>query len=253
MPLPIFWVVLLAFCPLLRVNGALRDGRIHGNAIPRPSIPVVTIENPDEPVLSRNGTVLPPYNTTYIFNQLMTTPIHPWERFNNVTGIRTNFMNLVSFSDSQSHTHNEYVPGGPIILMTREKPMQHVSDFSLLFYERNGLKTDPFAAYTGYLTNRTINGLITHKRMAQSSSWSTDFTASAIPIQTLQSKACACTRCSKLSMTSSILLRMSSYPCLTAGNLAQTRHPGFSRAGAIPVTNPALVLLHLLTDFAQVH
>ncbi len=41
--------------------------------------------------------------------------------------------------------------------------MQHVSDFSLLFYERNGLKTDPFAAYTGYLTNRTINGLITQQ------------------------------------------------------------------------------------------
>ncbi|PBK97921.1 hypothetical protein ARMGADRAFT_1076366 [Armillaria gallica] len=127
MPLPIFWVVLLAFCPLLRVNGALRDGRIHGNAIPRPSIPVVTIENPDEPVLSRNGTVLPPYNTTYIFNQLIdhTNP------------------SLGTFQQRYWHTYEFYEPGGPIILMTPG--------------EANA------APYTGYLTNRTINGLITQQ------------------------------------------------------------------------------------------
>ncbi len=46
------------------------DGRAHANIPPRPSVPVVA---PPEggPVTSRNGTQLPPYNTTYYFDQLI--------------------------------------------------------------------------------------------------------------------------------------------------------------------------------------
>ena len=46
------------------------DGRLHANMARRPSVPVVPLPN-DGPVTSRNGTQLPPYNTTYYFEQLI--------------------------------------------------------------------------------------------------------------------------------------------------------------------------------------
>jgi hypothetical protein len=49
---------------------ALSDGRPHANFMRKPTIPIVPIEH-TAPVTSRNGTVLPPYNTTYTFQQLI--------------------------------------------------------------------------------------------------------------------------------------------------------------------------------------
>ncbi|TFK90871.1 peptidase S28 [Polyporus arcularius HHB13444] len=99
------------------------DGRAHANIPPRPSVPVVA---PPEggPVTSRNGTQLPPYNTTYYFDQL----------------IDHSNPSLGTFKQRFWHTAEFYEKGGPIILMTPG--------------EANA------APYTGYLTNRTINGQI---------------------------------------------------------------------------------------------
>jgi hypothetical protein len=52
------------------VNGALYDGRPHANFLPKPTIPVIPLEQ-FEPVTSRKGSILPPYNTTYFFQQLI--------------------------------------------------------------------------------------------------------------------------------------------------------------------------------------
>jgi hypothetical protein len=49
---------------------ALSDGRPHANFMRKPTIPIVPVEH-TAPVTSRNGTVLPPYNTTYTFQQLI--------------------------------------------------------------------------------------------------------------------------------------------------------------------------------------
>ena len=48
----------------------LQDGRAHGNMMPRPQVPKVPMENVG-PVVSRNGTELPPYDTVYYFDQLI--------------------------------------------------------------------------------------------------------------------------------------------------------------------------------------
>lgn len=47
------------------------DGRPHGNMIRPPGIPLIKIDGPLGPVVSRNGTELPPYNHTYWFDQLI--------------------------------------------------------------------------------------------------------------------------------------------------------------------------------------
>ncbi|KAI0774601.1 peptidase S28 [Fomes fomentarius] len=99
-----------------------RDGRVHGNFPRRPSVPVVPIPSDAAPVTSRDGTQLPPYNTTYYFDQL----------------IDHNNPGLGTFKQRFWHTYEWYERGGPIILMTPG--------------EANA------APYTGYLTNRTING-----------------------------------------------------------------------------------------------
>lgn len=89
-----------------------------------PGVPLVHIPAPDAPVISRNGTVLPPYNTLYEFDQL----------------IDHKNPSLGTFKQRFWHTYEFYEPGGPIILSTPG--------------ETNA------GGYTGYLTNRTINGLI---------------------------------------------------------------------------------------------
>ncbi|KAH9943173.1 peptidase S28 [Epithele typhae] len=100
------------------------DGRIHANMPPRPSVPIVEIETAAAPVTSRNGTTLPPYSTTYYFDQL----------------IDHNNPSLGTFQQRYWHTYEFYETGGPIVLFTPG--------------EANA------APYTGYLTNRTVNGQI---------------------------------------------------------------------------------------------
>ncbi|KZT24544.1 hypothetical protein NEOLEDRAFT_1134940 [Neolentinus lepideus HHB14362 ss-1] len=52
------------------VAALTRDGRPNGNLPPIPAVPVPDVAA-DTPVTSRNGTTLPPYNTTYYFEQLI--------------------------------------------------------------------------------------------------------------------------------------------------------------------------------------
>ncbi|KAG6809627.1 hypothetical protein H0H92_015482 [Tricholoma furcatifolium] len=124
---------------------ASQDGRIK---IPtfRPSIPQVSLAYPDAPVVSRNGTILPSYDTVYEFNQL----------------IDHNNPSLGTFTQRYWHTYELYEPGvylalhgyykltvlriegGPIILMT---PGEGDASYS-----------------TSYLTNQTMNGMIAQQQ-----------------------------------------------------------------------------------------
>ncbi|EJD01632.1 uncharacterized protein FOMMEDRAFT_111593 [Fomitiporia mediterranea MF3/22] len=108
----------------------LKDGRAHANMAPSAVVPIISLGDIDAnaPVTSRNGTQLPPYNTTYLFDQL----------------IDHNNPSLGTFKQRFWFTYEFYEPGGPIILMTPG--------------EANA------APYTGYLTNRTINGLIAQQQ-----------------------------------------------------------------------------------------
>ncbi|PPQ68264.1 hypothetical protein CVT26_006180 [Gymnopilus dilepis] len=111
-------------------SARLHDGRLHGNMLRPAGVPIVEIPDPNAPVTSRNGTVLPPYNTTYYFDQL----------------IDHNNPSLGTFQQRFWHTYEFYEQGmcGPIILMTPGE------------VNANG--------YTGYLTNRTINGQIAQQQ-----------------------------------------------------------------------------------------
>ncbi|TFK43800.1 serine carboxypeptidase S28-domain-containing protein [Crucibulum laeve] len=126
------WKLVCLAAPLslvsLFANAALPDGRMHGNMMRTASIPIVNMDGPETPVTSRNGTVLPAYNTTYFFDQL----------------IDHNNPSLGTFKQRFWHTWEFYEPGGPIILMT---PGEVNAD-----------------GYSGYLTNRTINGLIAQQQ-----------------------------------------------------------------------------------------
>lgn len=68
------WKTLLFIAPLSLVanlaSAALPDGRLHGNMLRPPAIPIVNVPT-GAPVISRNGTVLPPYDTVYEFDQLI--------------------------------------------------------------------------------------------------------------------------------------------------------------------------------------
>ncbi|KAI0832760.1 peptidase S28 [Trametes gibbosa] len=104
-------------------DAATRDGRLHGNIARRPSVPPVPAPA-DAPVTSRNGTQLPPYNQTYYFDQLIdhTNP------------------SLGTFKQRFWTTYEWYEAGGPVVLFTPG--------------EANA------QPYSGYLTNRTVNGQI---------------------------------------------------------------------------------------------
>ncbi|KAJ7724875.1 serine carboxypeptidase S28-domain-containing protein [Mycena metata] len=111
----------------LSLANALSDGRPHANFMRKPVIPVVPVAQTG-PVTSRNGTVLPPYNQTFFFQQL----------------IDHNNPSLGTFTQRYWHTYEFYEEGGPIILFTPG--------------EANA------APYTGYLTNVTINGQIAQQQ-----------------------------------------------------------------------------------------
>ncbi|KAJ7625515.1 serine carboxypeptidase S28-domain-containing protein [Roridomyces roridus] len=116
--LPLIKLSLFATCFVSLVSAR------RANFPPMPVVPVVPLEESTAPVTSRNGTVLPPYDTIYTFQQL----------------IDHNNPSLGTFAQRYWHTYEFYEPGGPIILNTPG--------------EVNA------APYTGYLTNRSINGQI---------------------------------------------------------------------------------------------
>ncbi|KAI8968824.1 peptidase S28 [Trametes punicea] len=90
----------------------------------RPTLPRVDLPSEELPVTSRNGTQLPPYSYSYVFEQL----------------IDHNNPSLGTFKQRFWHTYEFYEPGGPIILMTPGE------------VDASG--------YTAYLTNSTLNGRI---------------------------------------------------------------------------------------------
>ncbi|KAL1681595.1 serine carboxypeptidase S28-domain-containing protein [Schizophyllum commune] len=117
-------ILIAGLCPS---QARLQDGRAHGNMMPHPQVPKVPMENVG-PVVSRNGTELPPYDTVYYFDQL----------------IDHDNPELGTFQQRYWHTYEFYEEGGPIILST---PGEGNAD-----------------GYDGYLTNRTINGLIAQQQ-----------------------------------------------------------------------------------------
>ncbi|KAG6860254.1 hypothetical protein C0995_013704 [Termitomyces sp. Mi166 len=132
------------------VAAVLPDGRMHGNMMRRAVLPKVPNGNFDGPVTSRNGTVLPPYNTTYEFDQL----------------IDHNNPSLGTFKQRFWHTYEFYEPGGPIILMT---PGETNADGTLPpFLFPSSSFPDKFKpqGYDHYLTNLTINGQIAQQQNA---------------------------------------------------------------------------------------
>ncbi|GJE96313.1 serine carboxypeptidase S28-domain-containing protein [Phanerochaete sordida] len=104
----------------------LPDGRLHGNMPRAPAVPPLSAD--DLVVTDASGAALPPLNTTYLFDQLIdhTNP------------------KLGTFKQRFWTTWEFYEKGGPIVLFTPG--------------EVNG------AGYTGYLTNRTVNGQIAQQQ-----------------------------------------------------------------------------------------
>ncbi|KAH9856842.1 peptidase S28 [Lenzites betulinus] len=119
----------LSLVILLHSVSARPGARAKGPALTRlrPSVP--HLEHPAEelPVVSRNGTQLPPYDYSYVFQQL----------------VDHNDPSLGTFRQRYWHTYEFYEPGGPIILF-----MPGEVDAS---------------AYYNYLANSTLNGQIAQK------------------------------------------------------------------------------------------
>ncbi|OJT07638.1 hypothetical protein TRAPUB_1498 [Trametes pubescens] len=124
-------MLLLHFVPLLLFFHAVssRPSRAKGPAHSRrkPSLPHVQRPTEVLPVVSRNGTQLPPYDYSYVFQQL----------------IDHNNPSLGTFRQRYWHTYEFYESGGPIILFM---PGETDAD-----------------GYYDYLTNATINGQIAQK------------------------------------------------------------------------------------------
>ncbi|TFL04530.1 serine carboxypeptidase S28-domain-containing protein [Pterulicium gracile] len=140
---PFSWAILpgLAALWLARgASGALPDGRPNGNMFKPPGIPKVPL--PEGPVVSRNGTELPPYNTTYFFDQL----------------IDHKNPSLGTFKQRFWFTYEFYEPGGPIILTTPGEA--NAQGMSILDQGTVCPFTYNHPGYTAYLTNTTFNGLL---------------------------------------------------------------------------------------------
>lgn len=112
--------LMLPVASIAASSARLRDGRLHGNMVQLASVPIVDIPDPNAPVTSRNGTILPPYNTTYYFDQLIdhNNPSlgtfkqrfwHTYEFYE--AGMSSSYFAL-------SPTCPEHFRGGPIILFT---------------------------------------------------------------------------------------------------------------------------------------
>ncbi|KAI0628443.1 peptidase S28 [Trametes polyzona] len=121
-------IELAAFLLLARAVFA-RPARAKGPAFtfPRPSVPQFERPGEEFPVVSKNGTQLPPFDYSYVFEQL----------------IDHNNPSLGTFRQRYWHTYEFYEPGGPIILF-----MPGEVDAS---------------GYYNYLSNSTLNGQIAQK------------------------------------------------------------------------------------------
>ncbi|THH05021.1 hypothetical protein EW146_g10013 [Bondarzewia mesenterica] len=106
----------------------LPDGRLHANFPPRPIAHLTGTPPSDGVVHARTGATIPPYDTTYYFDQL----------------IDHNNPGLGTFQQRYWHTWEFYEPGGPIILMTPGESNADGFDF--------------------YLTNATIPGQIAQQQ-----------------------------------------------------------------------------------------
>jgi len=109
------FLALQAFC-------SLSVSAFHRNIAPRPAAP--TVDAPEIPVTSRNGTQLPPYNTIYTFDQLKDH----------------NDPSKGTFTQRYYFTYEWYQAGGPITFFTPGEIA--------------------FDNYTGYLTNKTVVGTL---------------------------------------------------------------------------------------------
>lgn len=84
-----------------------------------PGVPLVRISAPDAPIISRNGTVLPPYNTLYEFDQLIDHKTPSLGTF------KQRFWHTYEFYEPGIYYHgllkmleSYWSVGGPIILST---------------------------------------------------------------------------------------------------------------------------------------
>ncbi|KAG8840362.1 hypothetical protein FRB91_006173, partial [Serendipita sp. 411] len=112
----------LIFTGVYSVGISSLDGRPNGNIPPHPAMPLVALPADMKPL--RDGIELPPYSTIYYFDQL----------------IDHKKPELGTFKQRYMFTWEYYQKGGPIILSTPG--------------EGNA------ATYFGYLTNRTVPGLL---------------------------------------------------------------------------------------------
>ena len=98
--LKIAWPAAALLLSASHVEAKTRDGRLHPNLPPRPLLPIEDVPQlkgfAATPVTSRNGTVLPPYDTTYYFDQL----------------IDHNNPSLGTFKQRYWHTYEWYERGG---------------------------------------------------------------------------------------------------------------------------------------------
>ena len=117
--------LLAVVLPLLSSSGLafgrLPDGRLHGNAPPRPGIP--RIAAPAQSVQHASSTAtIPPYNTTYFFDQLIdhNDPSlgtfqqrywHTWEYYESGGS-------FVKDEFQENPADVGHISGGPIILLT---------------------------------------------------------------------------------------------------------------------------------------
>ncbi|KAF9450668.1 hypothetical protein P691DRAFT_809949 [Macrolepiota fuliginosa MF-IS2] len=130
------------------------DGRPHGNMMRPPSVPLIEVDGPLGPVVSRNGTQLPPYNQTFFFDQL----------------VDHNDPSRGTFKQRFWHTWEFYESGGPIILMTPGET-----------------NADGYA--NSYLTNRTINGQIAQQHSGSAIILEHRFYGLSNPIDNLKSES----------------------------------------------------------------
>ena len=136
----------------------LSDGRSHANIAPIPAVPIIAHDS-SKPIISSNGTELPPLNTTYHFDQL----------------IDHNNPSLGTFKQRFWHTSQYYEAGGPIVLFTpgednAERKSQSLMKLCFLPCSRLScsnlwlITTPTQIEYTFFLTNETINGQIAQQQ-----------------------------------------------------------------------------------------